>query len=299
MRPYTKPAKSIPDQIALMQARGMIVGDIPIAERCLAHISYYRLRAYWLYYEANPADPSHALRPGTRFEDVLALYEFDRQLRLLLLDAIERIEVAARGSWAYRMAMQYGSHGYLKPSLYKDRREFDRNFKSLVGDVDRSHDTFIKHYKAEYDDPVMPPVWMAAELISMGLLSKWQSGLALAADRKAIARPFGLDERVYLSFIHHLVTVRNVCAHHGRLWNKAFTVTPIIPARPINLAQSVSAAAPRQLYNCLTICAFLLRQIGEGTDWRDRMRALIPANPTGDLAAMGCPPDWQARPVWA
>lgn len=298
MRPYTKPAKSIPDQIALMQQRGMIVGNVALAERCLAHVSYYRLRAYWLYYEANPADPAHALRAGTRFEDVIALYEYDRQLRLLLLDAIERIEVAARGSWAYRMAMQYGSHGYLKPSLYKERREFDRNFKSLVGDVDRSHDTFIKHYKAEYDDPVLPPVWMAAELISMGLLSKWQSALALTADRKAIARPFGVDERIYLSFVHHLVTVRNVCAHHGRLWNKAFTVTPIIPSRPADLAQSVSTTAPRQLYNSLTICAFLLRQIGEGTDWRDRMRALLPTNPTGDMAAMGCPANWHVLPVW-
>jgi len=113
---FTKPATSITDQLALLRRRGMVIDDEPAARHYLQHISYYRLRAYWLTYEAPAAVGDHAFRPGTRFEDVLALYVFDRHLRLLVMDAIERVEVALRAGWAHHMAMTYGSHGYLDPA---------------------------------------------------------------------------------------------------------------------------------------------------------------------------------------
>ena len=97
---FTKPATSITDQLALLRRRGMVIDDEASARHYLQHISYYRLRAYWLTYETPAAAGDHAFRPGTRFEDVLALYVFDRQLRLLVMDAIERVEVALRAGWA-------------------------------------------------------------------------------------------------------------------------------------------------------------------------------------------------------
>jgi len=109
MRHFNKPSKSISDQIALLRERGMVIDNVQQATWALSHISYYRLRAYWLYYEADPESGKHIFKDGTTLEAVLALYEFDRHLRLLLMDALERIEVAARGAWAHQMAMVYGA----------------------------------------------------------------------------------------------------------------------------------------------------------------------------------------------
>ena len=116
---FSKPATSIPDQIALLSKRGMIIEDEVAARHYMRFISYYRLRAYWLPFEV-PAeeDGDHAFRDGTRFEDVLTLYIFDRELRLLVLDAIERVEIALRAQWAHYMAMTHGPHGYLDQSHY-------------------------------------------------------------------------------------------------------------------------------------------------------------------------------------
>lgn len=298
MAAYSKYSKSITEQIALLESRGLRIGDRAAAERALRFISYYRLRAYWLYFEADPLDGSHQLRSGTTLEAVLALYEFDRELRLIVLDAMERIEVAVRGSWAHQLAMRHGSHGYLKPSLYLDRGQFDANYRGLLEEVNRSHDAFILHYKRTYDDPLMPPVWMSAELMSLGLLSKWQSALA-AADRKAIARSFELSEKAYLSFVHHLSTIRNICAHHGRLWNRRFAVRPLLPSQPADLAASLVQNAEPLLYNTLAITVYVLKQIHAHQQIGSRLVRLLQRHPTSDLEAMGFPDDWLKRTIWA
>ena len=142
--PFTKPALSIADQLNKLIELGMAIADRSHAEHCLQHTSYYRLSAYWLSFE-NPKDQlGPRFRPGTTFENVMALYEFDRKLRLLVLDAIERIEVAVRGSWAYQMAMLGGSHEYLKADHYTDITQFIKNGSNLNREVDRSKDKFIK-----------------------------------------------------------------------------------------------------------------------------------------------------------
>lgn len=299
MATYFKPAQSIAEQIALLRSRGLVIADDALAERALRFVSYYRLRAYWLHFEADPANGSHHLRAGTTLRQVLDLYEFDRELRLLVLDAIERIEVASRGVWAYQLATRHGSHGYLKPSLYPDRGQFDANYRALLDEVSRSHDAFIAHYKRSYDDPLMPPVWMSAELMSFGLLSKWQSALGAVADRKEIAKPFGLGEKAYFSFIHHLSTIRNICAHHGRLWNRSFAVSPVLPSRPAELASSLAQNASRTLYNTLTITIHVLTQIDPEQKLGSRFTELLERHPSDDLAAMGFPSDWQKRAIWA
>ena len=110
-RPFGKPATTYAEQVAKLEQRGMVVGDHQSAEFYLQHLNYYRLGAYWLPFEADHA--THALKPGTRFEDVLNLYVFDRELRLLVLDAIERVEVSVRSQWAFQMAHFHGAHGHL------------------------------------------------------------------------------------------------------------------------------------------------------------------------------------------
>ena len=296
---FTKPSLTIQQQIEKLEGRGMSVPDKVVAEHCFQHISYYRLRAYWLPFEvAAEVEGEHKFADGTKFEDALSLYVFDRQLRLLVMDAIERIEVSLRGAWAYRLANQYGPHGYLDPTLYARSDQFARALNSLLDEIDWSKDTFIKHYKTKYDDPEHPPVWMVSEILSLGQLSKWFSNLKARADRQAIAKVYGLDEKVLTSAAHHLTYVRNICAHHGRLWNKQFTVTMIVPSSPSALKLAMNPGAERKLYNTLAMLGYLMGIVAPTSDWRQRLRDLLPTCEHAKLEAMGFPEKWLDLPAW-
>ncbi|MBY3043712.1 Abi family protein [Rhizobium leguminosarum] len=296
---FTKPAVSIDDQINLLKQRGMDVPDLHHARHCLQHISYYRMRAYWLPFEEQaPTAGDHKLRAGTSLDDVLGLYVFDRRLRLLVMDAIERIEVSLRGCWAHHLAMKYGPHGYLDPTIYDRPDRYAKAFTSLIEEIDRSKDTFIVHYKGKYSDPEHPPIWMTAEVISLGQLSKWLGNLKLRADRQAIGKAYDLDEKILVSLAHHLTYVRNICAHHGRLWNKQFTVTMTIPNSPSALKLSMNPASPRRIYNTLAMLDYLMNIVAPGTQWPQQLVELIDSCSLGDPVAMGFPHNWKELPRW-
>ncbi|MGO6724959.1 Abi family protein [Rhizobium ruizarguesonis] len=277
----------------------MDVPDLPHARHCLQHISYYRLRAYWLPFEEQAETAGdHKFKAGTSLDDVLGLYVFDRRLRLLVMDAVERIEVSLRGCWAHHLAMKYGSHGYLDPTIYDHADRYAKAFSSLMEEIDRSKDTFIVHYKTKYDDPKHPPIWMTAEVISLGQLSKWLGNLKLRTDRQAIAKVYGLDEKILVSVAHHLTYVRNICAHHGRLWNKQFTVTMTIPNSPGALKLSMNAASSRRLYNTLAMLDYLMTIVAPGTHWPQQLIELIDSCPLVDPTTMGFPHKWKELPRW-
>jgi abortive infection bacteriophage resistance protein len=278
----------------------MAVPDVAKAEHWLRHVSYYRLSAYWLPFEKPKGQPGPRFRPGTHFDTVVALYEFDRKLRLLVMDAIERIEVAIRGSWAYCLAHEGGPHGYLNAGLYYDRKQFHDNLSRLTREVGSSPETYIEHYRNSYDDPAMPPVWMVAEMMAFGQLSRWYSSLRDRALRNQIAAPLGLPEKVLVPLVKHLSTVRNTCAHHGRLWNRGFLIRPGLPIKPPDLAATLEqpGAGPALLYNTLVMIVFMLRAADPNSGWRDQLKAHLATHPTADLASMGFPAGWAQRPIW-
>src|SRR3546814_5339967 len=82
----------------------------------------------------------------------------------------EHVEVALRGSWAYHLAELGDGHSYLDASLYSDRKDYHPRLSKLAGEVGRSNETYIKHYRQNYDVPALPPVWMVAEMLSFGHL---------------------------------------------------------------------------------------------------------------------------------
>ncbi|MGV8830444.1 MAG: Abi family protein [Devosia sp.] len=296
---FAKPSLTIQQQIEKLEGRGMAVPDNAVANHSLQHISYYRLRAYWLPFEIDAEiEGEHKFAEGTTFDDALSLYVFDRQLRLLAMDAIERIEVSLRGAWAHRLATQHGPHGYLEPGIYARSDQFARALSSLLDEIDRSKDTFVKHYTTKYDDPQHPPVWMVSEILSLGQLSKWFSNLKARADRQAISKVYGLDEKVLASSAHHLTYVRNICAHHGRLWNKQFTVTMIVPSSPPALRLAMNPRTDRQIYNTLAMLGYLMGIVAPTSDWRRRLCGLLETCPHAKLEAMGFPEGWQDMPAW-
>lgn len=300
-RTFNKPSLTLAQQIAHLRNEGMTIADASRAEHWLGNVSYYRLSAYWLPFEHPKGSSLQRFRPGADFDTITALYTFDRKLRQQAARAAEHVEVTLRGSWAYALAHNGGSHGYLDASLYSNRKIFHENLGRLASEVGKSPETYIEHYRQTYSDPAMPAVWMVAEMMTFGALSRWYSSLADKALRNQIAARLDLPESLLVPFIKHLVTVRNVCAHHGRLWNRRFKVSPRLPHKPIDLAATLDfsvMSAPGTLYNTLTLLAHVMRMIGPTSTWRDDLKALLATHPTGDLPAMGFPADWATRPLW-
>lgn len=297
---YEKPALSYTNQVVRLRERGMHFQDEARAEHYLGHLNYYRLAAYWLPYESH--HDSHIFRSGTQFETVLDHYLFDRELRLLLLDAIERIEVSLRGHFAYQLGHRHGPHALMQSSLFKDssRWNYRSGLAGLLKDVQGNREVFIQHFRKHYDEP-LPPVWAVVEIMSFGQLSKWLQHLAHSDDRNAIARAYGLDERILISFCHHLYIVRNHCAHHGRVWNRELAVKFTLPRNPAPLGESLvkgrDESAQRKLYNTAVMLTYLLDVISGHHHFRERLAGLIEQysiHPT----SMGFPEGWQQLPVW-
>lgn len=300
-RAFAKPALTIDQQIAKLRAAGMTVADDDRARHWLSHVSYYRLSGYWHIYKDHGAAPATRFVAGTDFDTVTELYSFDRRLRRMVARATEHVEVALRGSWAYTLAQVGGSHGYLDAALYDDRKAFHANLAKLVSEVGNSPETYIRHYRENYDQPAMPAVWMVAEMMTFGQLSRWYSSLADKGVRAQIARPFGLHETILVPMIKHLVTVRNVCAHQGRLWNRRFRESPRLPRKPEDVGATLdhgAATTPATPYNSLVLLIHLLRQVAPSSTWRDDLKELLATHPTGNFAAMGFPADWTTRPLW-
>ena len=253
---FTKPATTIEQQIDLLKSRGMQVEDDAQAHHYLSHLNYYRLTAYRLPFEVD--HDTHQFRPGTRFSDILNLYVFDRELRLLALDAIERVEVSVRAQWAYQMGHRYGPHSYLDAALSTREDWHARHLSSLKKEVARSDEIFIQHYQSTYRQPRTPPIWAVSEVMSMGLLSRWITQLR-PSDRARIAKNYRLDQSVLMAFIRHLTYVRNLCAHHSRVWNRRFTVTMRLPTgKPAELLPLFHPNEPRKVYNTLVMLAHFL-----------------------------------------
>ena len=293
-QPYTKPALTYADQVAQLRSRGMTIDDEDTAKFYLQHLNYYRLGAYWLPFEADHG--SHQFRPGTSFDDVLKLYIFDRELRLLLLDAIERVEVSARAQWAYRLGHLHGSHAHLDKNLALHPYRWQSNIEDLKKEVERADEVFIRHLTSTYSES-LPPVWAVCEVMSLGLLSRWYTNLKPMPTRSVISGVYGLDESVLASWLHHLSVVRNVCAHHSRLWNRNFGRVP--PKATVNkpIALKAQFVLGHGLYNTLIILLYMMDRIAPHHHWRDQLKVLLLGR-ADQLPVMGFPPDWQNRSIW-
>ena len=294
---FTKPPTTFEQQIQQLEGRGMVISDHERAKHYLGHLNYYRFGAYWLPFEADHT--THQFKPNTKFEDVLDLYMFDRELRLLVMDAIERFEVSLRTQWAYHLAHQYGSHAYLDQNLFKDIPKYNISISKLKSEINRSHETFIKHYKNTYTHPDCPPIWAVVEVMSYGQLSKFFSNLKHRPDRKNIVGVYSLDERIIVSLLHHLTVVRNICAHHGRLWNRRFTFTIKVPNRGEDiLLTSLGTDSSKYIYNTLVILEYLIEGISPGSRWGECLISLFEKYKTAYPKSMGFPDDWKDRPIW-
>ena len=295
---YDKKPISIAQQIELLKARGLTIHDEGKAASYLANISYYRLRAYTYPFQDNK-NTSHPFNLEISFEDIINLYVFDRQFRLLVLDAIEKIEISMRTQVIYHWALAHGSHWHLDGSLFRSSVQFAKDYTRLQQEIDRSVETFIKHYKKKYSDPQEPPCWMSLEVSSFGLLSLIFKNLKLGPEKKAVTKYYGInDVGIMENWMHALSNIRNVCAHHGRLWNRRLTAHIILPnytAKSFILNKDIY---PYKIYAGLCCIKYILDIISPGHSFSAKLRAIMNRCPLAQEKEMGFPEDWQQEKFW-
>ncbi|MBO1767064.1 Abi family protein [Allobranchiibius sp. GilTou38] len=298
-----------------MVERGLLVPDAARATRYVRHLGYYRLSPYLI-----PLRNPHleTFRAGTTFDQMLDLYVFDRHLRLLVLDALERVEVAVRSALTDHMSLQRGGpFWYADPTLFRDRQRHSQ-FIDLVQKTCRTqldsapevadgayvHRSALEHYLVTYADP-LPPSWLMVETLTMGQLDRLVQNLAVRADRSAVAKPLGITEPLLLSWMRSFVRVRNICAHHGRLWNAALGVYPALP-QSSNVAWLDDASAltndtyrSKRLYPVLVALQSILATVSPRSTWAQRLSDILDKHPDVPLSAMGVPETWRQDSFWS
>ena len=291
---YTKKPLTLAEQVARLKQRGLVFDDESEATAYLFNISYYRLRAYTYPFQENGEDSEHTFtRKDIHFKDIIDLYCFDRRLRSLIFNTIEKIEVAVRTKIVQVYAESTGdSHWFNDESLY--RFGYDDLMDRIDADVNRSNEDFIKHYNSKYDNPSMPPSWMALEVVSFATLSRLFQSLRLDSRKEYITEQFGLKKVAILeNWLHSISNLRNCCAHHSRVWNRRFMVSVILPYNtlyPFMDRTTIGQIRTNKLFAVLSCIAYILDIISPGSDFKKNIKELLKSDcRLLDLKDMGFP----------
>lgn len=319
--PFAKPYRSAAENLDELRRRGLSIGDRAHAERCLARIGYYRLSAYWYPFrqfanEVGTMRRRDDFRAGASFDDVIRFYLFDKDLRLRLTDALERIEIAVR-------AQLVDALGRIDPLSYRDPRTYTASFtdttdggeplinpfiRGLDESFKKSQEEFAKHFRTKNEGP--PPIWIAAGTWDWGNLS-YMIGYLSEKNRDAVCR--AIDSRItrksLASWMKCLNEVRNACAHHSRLWNKALINSPRLKPSEIDEFTalcdergSIPDVRKKRLYGALVAASFLLRSFYPNTEWPARLGRFIAEADLPDevgTSSAGFPVGWTQASVLA
>ena len=295
--PYAKPPLSIAAQLELLRSRGMTIENVDAATRALMHKGYYRLSAYWYPQRKRDATGRRidAFDSDASFDRALSRYEADRHLRLALLDAVERVEVSIRTAATYHFAHAAGPFGYADAGQFDARFQHSKWLARVDEEIERSEETFVHHFRRNYSGFPRVPIWMVTEVISFGSLSRLVAGL-LAPTLVPLARQFGVHDSVLKNWIHAISVLRNLCAHHARIWNREFGVVPRLPRKD----RRWTVPDATRVFPLLLVLRHMLRVQSEGDEWARRVEAIVGplvANPR-DAISMGLPADWTQHAIW-
>jgi len=283
---YSKPHLSILEQIEKLKSKGIIFNSEEKAILSLSNINYFRLKFYIISDRYNIFE-----------QDILQFYNFDKELRNLILEAVEFIEISLRTQICFQLTKEYGSHPHLDSTNFNTK--YSNNIKELQKEYNRSRDNYIRHFKKKYKEE-LPPLWVIIELISFGQLYRWFNSIKIRRIKKNISRAYNFsNDKIFASYFYDLTIIRNTSAHHSRLWNKKFTFTSRIDIRePIIFSKSLNKRTPKKIYNILVFIQYMLIQIEPQFNFKEKLDALI-NNYQIETFRMGFPNNWQNLPLWS
>lgn len=308
---YTKPATTFEEQADQLLKRGMI-GDRATMIARLSFVNYYRLSAYWWPFRKLGKTPLERLDDfvdGAEFVVAWDHYVFDQRLRVLVMEAIERIEVATRTQLAYHHAHTWTPDAYatnlkslprLTSGSVADPRSHAAFLEKLQANLRQNSDKpFVRHFKNKYTTSLHLPIWMAVELMSLGNVTTMYQGCDDAVRDLVATNVANVSNAIFGSWLLTLLNVRNICAHHGRLWNRKLAKIPAIPAYKVRPEWYQPHFDSTKVYAALTICNYLLGIVTGGlSTWGKRIVALLGEHPRVPMADMGFPVKWLDSPLW-
>ncbi|MBS3999166.1 MAG: Abi family protein [Desulfobulbaceae bacterium] len=291
---FQKAPKSKEEQLEILKNRGMVVKNEERALFLLEHISYYRLSGYWF---ENYIDwETKMFRNGTSFEDSFDKYCFDKEFRKLVLSELEKIEVSIRASIINTLSIKYSSPFWFQNvNLFKDVTKHTKLLEQLDKDFFRSDELFVQSFKKKYIEK-LPPSWIILEITSFGTLSKIFENLK-PYDKRLIANKFELPEKVFVSWLHTLIYIRNVCAHHTRLWNRNLTISPKLLNNETN-NWSKEYVVNNKSYFVVLIIRYILKTINPKSTFKDKLVELFKNYPMINPNLMGFSENWEQEQIW-
>ena len=304
-----KPAYTISDQIALLKQRGMLFGNEALAYDLLKDISYYRLKGYW--WDTQSDTQLHLFQPDTYFEDIIERYNFDRQLRKILFEGIEQIEIAVRTKLIYHLSLAYGGLWYLNPALFNPAiKIYDGISKTvhiwvlneLQKEFNRSQEIFIKDHQRRY--PKQPAdAWKILEVASMGTLSKLYKNLTVNLPEKGlIANEMGINSpHTFSGWLEAIAYIRNIIAHHSRLWSRTMIKRPSMQLNNPVGAWFIKPLKQGQLdkpFSTISCMVYLCGFLHTPQDFKSKIVNLIGSYPNVPVYKLGFFNQWQNEPLW-
>jgi abortive infection bacteriophage resistance protein len=284
---YSKPPTTFQEQIALLKECGLIIDDPEKALLNISRINYYRLSSYFPPFQIN----YHQFKKNTSIDSIFALYDFDKKLRSLIFRALENIEITLRTKIAYYFSHTYGSSAYCEPYNFSPGFNHADWLAKLEESINRTHEDYVKDFFNEYDEEKVLPIWIVIEIMSFGQLSIMLRGLK-RPDRKRVAKDcFGIDEARLYSWVHTLVYIRNLCAHHSRIWNRTLAIKPMTTKR-LSEWGGIS--------NYKIFCVFLIFKKfmivpEQWEDWKNDLICLLEESKDINIKMMGFLDDWKER----
>jgi abortive infection bacteriophage resistance protein len=299
---YEKPAKTCEEQADLLLSRGLVADRTELIS-VLEQINYYRLSTYLYTFR----DGTDNFLPGTSLKQILRLYEFDHELRILLIDIIEGIEILVRSRLAYFFALKHGPFAWKDPALFPNfnpaYNDFDHWQDKLAEQTRRSRDQksnedTVVHFFRKYGDlHDCLPVWILVEIMDFGATLSFYRGVE-ADIRKNVARSLNQPEEVVLSWLLSLNTVRNRCAHHARLWNWNLGISVKLPNPRKYPEWNVPGLSNRELASVLYLCAWISKNLVSKDYWLERARSLFRKYEDITLKHIGMPDGWEKDEIW-
>ena len=299
---YTKPALTFEQQAERLLDRGLIADKKTLVER-LSVVNYYRLSAYWHNFKRiNPVNNAESFAPNTAFDMIWRRYQFDRELRRLMTDAVEHVEVAIlRTQLVAQFTQAHGPFGYEEYKNFNSRfphEKYKRFLTELDEAVKSSNEEFVERFQRKYTSENRLPLWMAVEIMTFGQLFTLFRNLD-RRDLQTIAQRFNLFPPVMVSWLHTLLFIRNTCAHHARLWNREIPIRPQIPDRKHNPEwHSPVKFDNSRVFTVLTLLHYLLKFIEPQNGFQTRLENLLISYPEIPIREMGFPTNWKDSTIW-
>lgn len=290
---YEKPELTIEQKIALLRKRGLIIDDEENATKYLQHIGYFRLSWYFKFFQDRKTD---LFEEWTTFEQVIDLYIFDRKLRLLTLDAIEKIEVSLKSIICDWMCVKYWKFWYLEDENFSLETDINKQIHEklqikLNAKITKSSAPYVRAYTEKYTDEKYLPSRMLFEELTL-----WELSNIYEILNRKDAQKIADEYRIYFvdlrKWIKWLVSIRNICAHNARLWNRSFIIRPrvedsVLAGKFILEKNGNKIEVAPNFYNNVQIINYLLKRISKNPSRLWKLERLLSEYPKVTIESMG------------